>query len=355
MRVVIICPAVRGAMGYHLQAIARHYPVAEELTLYVPATFHSKELPCRVVRYPISQRALSKSVAYLSWAWARRRFSEIRHLGVDVFHLFNSDGYLSSWFWARWVRCELRKPFIVSVHDPEPHPGSWMNLVFHWIGRQTQRQASHVHIFSDYFVPRMRAFGIPMERLFVIPLCTDISNFTRHMQSGVAREPLVLFFGRMEAYKGLPVLVEAAEQLEGKLRFALAGPGRLPRSLKQRILAKPHLFELYNYFVPEPEVARLFQRASVCVMPYTQATQSSVPWIAAAFGVPVVATATGGIESQVRQINGVIVPPNDSRALAQGILEAMGREVRLPEEWHPTVVARQYRAMYQRVHAEGCL
>ncbi|MDW8107388.1 MAG: glycosyltransferase, partial [Armatimonadota bacterium] len=288
MRVVVICPAVRGAMGYHLQAIARHYPAAEEITLYVPATFAEKGLSCCIVKYPLSQQVMAKSVAYLSWVWARRRFREIRQLGADVLHLFNSDGYLSSYLWARWARRELRKPFIVSVHDPEPHPGSWINLVFHWVGRHTQRQASYIHIFSEHFVPHMRALGILAERLFVIPLCTDVSNFTRHMQSGVGREPLVLFFGRMDAYKGLPVLVEAAEQLEGRLRFALAGPGHLPRALKRRILAKPHLFELYNYFVPEPEVAKLFQRASVCVMPYTQATQSSVPWIAAAFGVPVV-------------------------------------------------------------------
>ncbi|RMH08786.1 MAG: glycosyltransferase [Armatimonadetes bacterium] len=353
MRVVVICPAVRGAMSYHLHALARHYPAPEQLTLLVPCQFDGESLPCAVVKYPLSRGNMSKLVSYFSPLWARRRFQEIRALQPDIVHLFNSDGYPSSWLWARWTRRELQKPFIVSVHDPEPHPGTLVGAFTHRVGRRTWKQASHIHIFSEFFVPLMHQFGIESQRLFLIPLCTDVSNFTRYAQPNIVREPLALFFGRLEAYKGIPVLVEAAEQLRGKMRFAIAGPGKLPKRLQRRIESQPDLFELHNRFLSEAEVAHLFQRASVCVMPYVQATQSSVPWIAAAFGVPVVATATGGLADQVRQMNGVLIPPKDPRALVQGILQAFGQVITMPAEWDPDIVAEGYWTMYQRVYTEG--
>ncbi|GIV09413.1 MAG: glycosyl transferase [Fimbriimonadales bacterium] len=354
MRVVVICPAVRGAMSYHLHAMARHYPTPEQMTIFAPHQFDGEPLPCAVVKYPLSRSPMGKLAAYFSPLWARRRFLELLALTPDVVHLFNSDGYPSSWFWARWTRRELQKPFIVSVHDPEPHPGTLVGAFTHQMGKRTWRQASHIHIFSECFMPLMRQFGIERQRLFVIPLCTDVSNFTQYAQPTIEREPLALFFGRLEAYKGIPVLVEAAEQLRGKMRFAIAGPGKLPKRLQRRIESQPDLFELHNRFLSEAEVAHLFQRASVCVMPYVQATQSSVPWIAAAFGVPVVATATGGLADQVRQMNGVLVPPNAPQALAQGIMEAYGQMVTMPPEWNPQIVAEGYWLMYQRVYTEGC-
>jgi hypothetical protein len=75
---------------------------------------------------------------------------------------------------------------------------------------------------------------------------------------------------------------------------------------------------------------------------------------AALAGVPVVATATGGLADQVRQMRGVLTPPNNPQALAQGILQAYGQQATMPAEWDPHVVAEGYWTMYQRVCAANC-
>ncbi|MEM4202815.1 MAG: glycosyltransferase family 4 protein [Candidatus Methanomethylicaceae archaeon] len=352
MRIVIICPAVRGVMSYHLYTIARYYPMPQHITLYVPKAFNGENLPCTVVKYPIAHSNWGKLIAYFNPLWARQRFWEIRRLNPDIIHLFNSDGYPSSWLWAYWARQELNKPFIVSVHDPEPHPGTLIGTFNYQISKNTWKQASHVAIFSECFIPLMHRFGIESGRLLVVPLCIDVSIFTQYISADISPEPLVLFLGRLEAYKGIPILVKAAERLRGRLRFAIAGPGKLPRGLRKRILSQPDLFELHDRFLSEPEVARLFQRAAVCVMPYTQATQSTVPWIAAAFGVPVVATSVGGLPAQIQEMGGIIVPPNDPEALADGILKAYGQRATKPELWEPGIVMQKYQRMYQLVYAE---
>jgi glycosyltransferase involved in cell wall biosynthesis len=349
MGIAVICPAVKGAMGYHIRTIAQYFPNPNQLLLYVPDTFVADDLSCEIIKYRISNSNLAKTILYFNLLWARQRFLEVRRLKPDIVHLFNSEGYPSSWLLARWVRRELQKPFIISVHDPEPHPGTLIGAFTHQVGRRTWRLATHIHLFSECFIPTIQRYGVPVTHIFVIPLCTDPSIFTRHAQPNIQREPLVLFFGRLEAYKGLSILIAAAEKLRGQFKFAIAGPGRLPRSLLSRIQAQPDLFELYNYFLHESEVAILFQRASVCVMPYIQATQSSVPYIAAAFSVSVVATNTGGLADQVKQIDGVLVPPKDAEALAKGILEAYGRPVKFPPEWEPSIIVSKYFRMYEEV------
>ncbi|PMB22291.1 glycosyltransferase family 4 protein [Fischerella thermalis] len=348
MRVVIAAPAVRAAMGYHLCCMLSHMqePVAR---LFVPEQFQCEGYTGRIVRYALPKTSARKGFAYCNPVWIRQRFREIVAMRPDLLHLFNSEGYPSSYWWIRWARTQLGIPTVVSVHDPIPHPGNLLAATLHRWGQKTIRSSSHVHIFSECFRLLCTQWGFSPERTFVVPLCTDVSNFTQYRFPEVTRENLALFFGRLEAYKGIPVLLDAAQYVRGKLRVAIAGPGKLPQPVERRILAEPDLFELHNRFLHESEVSRLFHRAAVCVMPYVQATQSSVPWIAAGFGVPVVATATGGLAAQVQQINGVLVPPNDPKALAEGMLHAVGRSVIFPEEWNPYLIAQQYIQMYRQI------
>ena len=71
----------------------------------------------------------------------------------------------------------------------------------------------------------------------------------------------------------------------------------------------------------------------MCVLPYRQVTQSSVPLIAAAFGVHVVTSVLGGFLDDVPRVKGLLAPPGDSRALAQGIAKAMGLVPSNPKEF----------------------
>ncbi len=344
--VVAVMPAVTGGMSYHLPITDAITQAGFRVSLVVPDRPIAPLKHTHVVSYPIAKRWTAKLLTYLSPIWARQRFLTIKQLSPDIVHLMNSEGNPSAVLWARWTKRELSCPFVVSVHDPEPHPGTWIGWVNYKLGSTTLHTATCVHIFSECFIPFLEKDGIPAEKITVIPLASDISPFTQHKCDGVPREKMALFFGRLEAYKGLDYLVQSAYRLRGEMRFVIAGPGKLPAKLKQEILSHPDLFELRNYRLDEREVAELFMRASVCVMPYIQSTQSAIPWIASAFGVPVVATDSGGIAPQVLQMNGIVVPPRNSEALADGIRQAMGRPVIWPPEWDMQLIAQQYAKMY---------
>jgi len=349
IRVALVAPAVRGAMQYHITAMIQHINQEDvNLNLFVPQYFKSS-FPC-VHRYPLPQANWMKMTCYLNPYWAYLRFMEIKRIQPDVIHIFNSEGYPSVILWSRWTRRKLSIPLIVSLHDPEPHPGTLIGWLNHHLGKLTTREAHAVHIFSEHFRTAVHNSGFTSENIYVVPLMTYVREFTQYRIITIQREPMVLFFGRLEKYKGIDILLESALMLRSQYRFVIAGPGKLPFKLLRIIQSYPDLFELRNYYLPEQEVAELFQRASVCVMPYIQGTQSSVPWLAAAFGVPLVATDVGGIASQCREIGGIVVPSKDPHALARGIIEASQIETKLPPHWEPQNIAEQYEAMYHSVY-----
>jgi glycosyltransferase involved in cell wall biosynthesis len=132
----------------------------------------------------------------------------------------------------------------------------------------------------------------------------------------------ILFFGRMWAYKGLDVFVDAIDMLtkRGVTHGAIvAGRGPEMTRLGARMEAMPTVKMINAYISPE-DTGRLFQSATVVALPYKDASQSGV--LASAYGNsrPVVASATGGIPDVVTDgVNGLLVPPGDAIALADAL------------------------------------
>jgi glycosyltransferase involved in cell wall biosynthesis len=73
-------------------------------------------------------------------------------------------------------------------------------------------------------------------------------------------------------------------------------------------------------FVPETEVPEIFESATVVVLPYRRADQSSVLMTALAFDKPVVATRVGGLAEVLRDgVHGLLVEPGDVEGLARAL------------------------------------
>ncbi|PPQ19102.1 glycosyltransferase [Bradyrhizobium sp. AC87j1] len=132
----------------------------------------------------------------------------------------------------------------------------------------------------------------------------------------------ILFFGRMWAYKGLDVFIDAIDMLakRGVAHEAIvAGRGPEMTRLGARMEAMPTV-KTINAYISPADTGQLFQSATVVALPYKDATQSGV--LASAYGNsrPVVASATGGIPDVVTDgVNGLLVPPGDAPALADAL------------------------------------
>jgi glycosyltransferase involved in cell wall biosynthesis len=141
-------------------------------------------------------------------------------------------------------------------------------------------------------------------------------------------------------------------------RFVIAGTGEDIEPYR-RMIANPGQFTILDEYISDEKRAELFRRASVVVLPYIEATQSGVIPMAYSFGKPVVATAVGGIPSQVEDgKTGYLVAPRDPNALATAILQllrnpdlrrqfgANGKR-KLTVEANPDAVARETSMVYR--------
>lgn len=345
MKVALVAFSVRGAMGQYIEALSRELANFVELYLFVPNQFEPEGRVGLLFQFPTGRNHLLALRRLVNPLGGLRLWEQIQGVKPDVVHIFNGEGYPWALILAQ-MAAHRGLPLVVTVHDPVPHPGN----LWEWLNAHMRpyvlKRAVSVHVHSGCFADAVKVQGA--KDICVIPHGSLAPRFLRYANPGIQREPLVLFFGRLEPYKGLETLIEAGIMLEGKLRVAIAGPGRLPKKLVKRVSHYDALFELHNRFLHECEVAELFQRASVCVLPYRQASQSAIPLIAAAFGVPVVATAVGAFVEDVPRVNGLLVPPGDAVALKEAVLSAVGRPPTYPAELEFPAIAGQFVEWYAR-------
>lgn len=184
------------------------------------------------------------------------------------------------------------------------------------------RRADLVVCDSAYVADRYRANGVAEERLRVLP--PPIPLPAREVLPTRAREPFVLFVGRVTPYKGLDYLLRAMARIGARL--VVAGDGyALPamRVLAERLGIAARVDFLGSR--TRAEVDDLYGRALVVAV-------SSVwpePWglvgpEAMAHGIPVVAFRVGGIPEWLNDgETGFLVEPKDVDTMATRISQLL--------------------------------
>ena len=227
-----------------------------------------------------------------------------------------------------------RYPVVATVHDVHPHPGQDNTLRKRLERRVAMKRAARIFVHGEKIKQQLLA-AIPSRSPSDVHVTPhgEYSFFTKWV-SNIEREDFtVLFFGRMRDYKGLRYLLDAAPkvvQVIPRVKFIIAGEGNLGRDGHR--LRDESLYEVHNRYIPDEEVASFFQRASLVVLPYIEASQSGIIPIAYAFRLPVLATAVGCLSDVVQDgVTGMLVPPQDAEALADAIIEILQDKVRRVE------------------------
>lgn len=258
------------------------------------------------------------------WSWIEQH--RIRRLANQI-AAWKPDAMLFPMFytWNPFLQARLSHiPSVVAVHDPRPHPGL-RDRLFQWLENRSIQRAARCLVFSQSLVTELSYRGVPLGKIDVIRL-----GLLDYQQTGSILSPnptadhnapiILLFFGRITSYKGLDILLKAYQKVHSTypIQLIIAGEGDLRpyRSL----LAACRNVQVINRWVPDTEVPDIFQRANIVILPYTSASQSGVIPIAASFGLPVIATRTGGIPEQIEDCqSGLLVEPGSVEQLTEAI------------------------------------
>jgi len=140
---------------------------------------------------------------------------------------------------------------------------------------------------------------------------------------------MALFFGRVEAYKGVDTLLDAWAVVARRVPAArLVVAGSLAPGVHLPPL--PPGAGLHDRYISDDEALALFRAASLLVLPYRDATQSALVAAAYYFGLPAIVSDAGALaEYVVPGETGWIIPPADPAALAGALVAALGDPARL--------------------------
>src|SRR5579862_2055754 len=220
-------------------------------------------------------------------------------------------------------------PLVLTIHNARPH-GSLMQRLFQDFRRTAILRHFQAIVVHSQFTKRqiVEMKWAPADRIHVIP--HGVLNYYLSFGESSPAEPpstsnqTVMFFGNIEAYKGLDVLIRAfallPADLQARTQLLVAGsPNTDIAALKK--LARDFGIETRIVwklgYMREEEVPELFRSASIVALPYRAIDQSGVLMTAVAFGKAIVASRTGGFPEVIQDgVNGILVSPGNAQELA---------------------------------------
>jgi glycosyltransferase involved in cell wall biosynthesis len=184
---------------------------------------------------------------------------------------------------------------------------------------------------SDFIKKFYEGYGFPAESVTPMHLGVDtVLYHPRVKPAGAVRELEVIFAGQLWEGKGPQVLIASLGQLhqrlpEMKLRLRIIGRGSADFEAYLREEVERwgiRDLTIFDGFLPLTELAQRLRKADIFVFPSIWEEPFSIILPAAmASGLPVIATESGGTPETFRdQVEGVLIPPNDSTALTEALL-----------------------------------
>jgi glycosyltransferase involved in cell wall biosynthesis len=216
---------------------------------------------------------------------------------------------------------------------------NWKVRGYEALDRFALRHMDRVVCVSRGQAVKVRRAGVVPEKMRVIHNAIDVNRFNRRAPD--AREKLQNYFpsprrwiigaaGRLSQEKGIDVLVEAAAHViasQPEAGFIVFGDG----GLREKLFRQAETRGLSGRFILagfRSDLDALFPSFDLLALPSFTEGLPNVVLEAFAAAVPVVATDVGGVPEVVDVgHNGFLVPPGDSRALADRILDLLASTV----------------------------
>jgi glycosyltransferase involved in cell wall biosynthesis len=272
---------------------------------------------------------------------------------------------------------------LAAIHRDVPwiafhHGYTWTSprtRIYNQFDRWSLRAASKVVTVCSPFASDLEKIGVRPERIVVrhnsvksfSPAPKDVVAQLRRTLGISESTQVLLCVGRLSREKAQADLIEAASLIrrggrQGNLRFIVAGDG----PDRQKLLDMTRAFLVEDWFIFAGQVADLapyYTTSDLVVLPSHTEGSPNVLLEAMAAGLPVIATAVGGVPEIVQdEKQALLVEKHNPAALAKAIerlLANAGLRKRLSEaarlsisSYSPEAYLESILSLYQRCQAE---
>ncbi|OGY37044.1 MAG: hypothetical protein A3E36_00435 [Candidatus Andersenbacteria bacterium RIFCSPHIGHO2_12_FULL_45_11b] len=235
---------------------------------------------------------------------------------------------------ASWLKKTLHIPYIVCTYGMEI--ATWQ------LEQKTSNQlvgvlagATHILAINQQTKQELITLGAHAKQITIIYPGIEPANFDQMnnpddvLKKYAITQPYILSVARLVRRKGIDDLIEAVAQLriarqDGGPALVLVGDGPERKNL-ENLAAQSHVPAIFLGTIPDADVHALYSRAKLFALtpkelPGDYEGFGIVYLEAGFFGLPVIATRTGGVpEAVIDNETGILAEPGNSASIAHAL------------------------------------
>ncbi len=204
------------------------------------------------------------------------------------------------------------------IHDIIPHTGDKQEKSVILMNKAVCRLADNIVICNKKYGNVLTdSYNVELSRIKTYRLWRSFPEYTEPCYS-----KKILFFGRINAYKGVDKLYEIIKKCPD-IQFDVVGRVDInSEQLVEKIKELPNV-AVTDRYVTNEELENFFIGCDWTVLPYNSATQSGVIIDAYRYGKPIIAFDVGAISEQVIESKtGFLVSPDDVEGFSEKLRNA---------------------------------
>jgi len=314
-RTLIVATTSYAGMGPYVSEIVNNFNIDDDIYYF----FHDyeddfffknvkKELHTKSFFYKRANSKINKIIDLLPIKpkWHNLVLDICKKNYINVVHFINEPGDFSL---IKRLECQKIK-CISTIHDLHPHESRkiwYKEFRYKLMYKQTYRNfiycknvitnsiSQYNELKQNYNNKNVFYHSFPSLVSDVIKSGNDVSPELVNIN-----KPYILFFGRIEEYKGISLLYKIfteTSDLYEHFYLVIAGKGTLPFN---RVSNEKNVI-IMNRYIKDTEIANMYQNAVCVVYPYISATQSGVLSLAYYFETPILASDVPFFKDSIQQ------------------------------------------------------
>jgi glycosyltransferase involved in cell wall biosynthesis len=274
------------------------------------------------------------------WSWLRAyRFLKKQRPEAIIMQWWSSSVVHMQLFLKLMNSFNIKAKMILDMHevvDPLEESILPIRLYSRVIGRRLVRGLDAYITHSESAKSQVaKTYKINDDMIFPIQMGL-YEEYRQPVAKPLAREELdigeefiILYFGLIRHYKGVPSLVEAFNLLPSSFasrsRLLIVGEVWEEGEVLQELISSSSYksqISLVPQYVPDSMIPKYFSAADVLVLPYLRASGSGVAHIAMVYGKPVIVSEVEALKESLADYQGALFfPPGDHLALRDRLLQ----------------------------------
>jgi glycosyltransferase involved in cell wall biosynthesis len=184
---------------------------------------------------------------------------------------------------------------------------------------------------SESVAQELKEYGLSPDEISVVSNGVDEKFFYPSKKESENDKKYIMYAGRIDREKGLFDLVECGRSICNErpdVSFIIAGNGRDINKLRRKI-KKTGLQNRFIFLgqIEKDQMIKLYQNATLFILPSYHEGLPTVLLEAMSCGLPIIATDVRGNRDLISNgENGLLVPPKDSKKMAEAIITLLEDE-----------------------------